>query len=261
MDSVLLGFSIRVLIIAIRGNMFFAGFWVLQFKHLAAGQLKILTSVLLDLQDLFYLAGFIDRFVCCLLAVWFSALSESILPFAACHLSLFIFIWTFIRFVFACRPENCVLIFTQTETVAFSTYSVCVLRFSSRNACVYKRLSLKHLHFYCLRCFISRLPDSCLEFCILLRILWRIVAKSSSKLSASHFQLTFDEFNLLENLQPKMLKLFQQLSGTFRFCCRCRWIFITLHICSLCQFFSMFFFRFFFFFGLHVNKPRQFVAL
>jgi len=134
MDSVLLGFSIRVLIIAIRGNMFFAGFWVLQFKHLAAGQLKILTSVLLDLQDLFYLAGFIDRFVCCLLAVWFSALSESILPFAACHLSFFIFIWTFIRFVFACRPENCVLIFTQTETVAFSTYSVCVLRFSSRNA-------------------------------------------------------------------------------------------------------------------------------
>lgn len=49
--------------------MFFAGFLVLQLKHFAAGQLKIVTSVLLDLQDLSYLAGFIDRFVCCLLAV------------------------------------------------------------------------------------------------------------------------------------------------------------------------------------------------
>lgn len=113
--------------------MFFAGFWVLQFKHLAAGQLKIVTSVLLDLQDLSYLAGFIDRFVCCLLAVWFSALSESILPFAACHLSFFYFYLDFYSLRFRLSAWKLRVNFhTNGDSRIFHVFCLCYAVFQSK---------------------------------------------------------------------------------------------------------------------------------
>lgn len=52
-----------------------------------------------------------------------------------CHFYFyFYFHFDFYSFRFrCCRPENCVLIFTQTETVAFSTYSVCTFAVFTRN--------------------------------------------------------------------------------------------------------------------------------
>jgi len=147
-----------------------------------------------------------------------------------CHLCLYficIFILIFIRFVFACRSENCVLIFTQTEGQSHFPRILFVLCGFSPETLVFVRLSIEYLHFYCPLCFISRLSAVSTSLSRILypsdRILWRIVAKSSSKLSASHFQLTFDEFNLPENLQPKMQKLLQQLFRHFSFLLpRCR---------------------------------------